>query len=101
MNIQVATTLTNATLTIIQIISAVTIALGIVWFVLAWGLFKVKGWAWITTNILAVISLIISIIAIGTGGIMNVVTLVVNAAIIYFLYRPAVKSYFGRTKIQK
>jgi uncharacterized membrane protein (DUF2068 family) len=67
----------------------------------AWGLFKVKGWAWVITMIFAVISVIFSIVAVGTGGVMNVVTLVINAAILYFLFRPNVKSYFGRTKIQK
>jgi hypothetical protein len=40
MNLQLATTLTNATVTIKQIIGAITIALGIVWFVLGLGSFQ-------------------------------------------------------------
>ena len=73
-----------------------TIALGVAHFVLAWGLFKGKGWAWIITVILAIISVILSIVSIASGGRTNIISLIISAVILYYMFRTEVKSYFGR-----
>jgi lysylphosphatidylglycerol synthetase-like protein (DUF2156 family) len=79
-----------------------TIALGVAHFVLAWGLFKGKGWAWIITVILAIISVILSIVSIASGGRTNIISLIISAVILYYMFRTEVKSYFGRgTRIIK
>jgi multisubunit Na+/H+ antiporter MnhB subunit len=56
----------------------VILAIAIASFVVAYGLLKGLGWAWTVTVILSIISIIIS-------GI-----------ILYYLYRPHVKAYFGK-----
>jgi lysylphosphatidylglycerol synthetase-like protein (DUF2156 family) len=73
-----------------------TIVLGVAHFVLAWGLFKGKGWAWIITVILAIISVILSIVSIASGGRTNIISLIISAVILYYMFRTEVKSYFGR-----
>jgi uncharacterized membrane protein (DUF2068 family) len=73
------------------------IILGIAWFVLAWGLWTGKGWAWIITLILAVISAVFNVIEIITLNVGSVFSLIVNIIIIYYLYRPNVRAYFGRS----
>lgn len=93
--------ITNTITTIAMITAAIEIAIGIACFLLAWGLFKAKGWAWIITLILTIISVIFSIIALGGGGFVNIVNIIIGGVIIYYLYRPTVKSYFGRAKIPK
>ena len=100
-NPQFAPALSSAIITIVNIVSSVAIALGLAWFGLAWGLFTGKHWAWLITVILAVISVVFSIIAIVSGSITNIFTLVVNGVILYYMYRPYVKSYFGRVSIPK
>jgi Predicted membrane protein (DUF2127) len=74
------------------------IAIGIASFVVAWGLLKGKAWAWIVTIIITIISIVLNIISIIAGSIESIVGLIINGIIIYYLYRPSVKSYFGKLK---
>jgi phage-related protein len=75
------------------------IAIGIASFVVAWGLLKGKAWAWIVTIIITIISIILNIISVIAGSIESIVGLIINGIIIYYLYQPSVKSYFGRIKV--
>lgn len=82
----------------IGILGAMLIVLGIANFVVAWGLLKAKGWAWIVTIIINIISSVLNIVSIVAGSIGSIGGLIINGIIIYYLYRPNVKSYFGRIK---
>jgi hypothetical protein len=98
---QLIAAIINTITTIAMITAAIGIAIGIACFVLAWGLFRAKGWAWIITLILAIISVVFSIMALGGGGFVNIINIIIGGVIIYYLYRPTVKAYFGRVKIAK
>lgn len=80
------------------IIGGALIVIGIAGFVVAWGLLTGKGWAWIVTIIIAIISIILNLIVVISGGLENIIGLIIYGVIIYYLYRPSVKSYFGRVK---
>lgn len=82
----------------IGVLGAMLIVLGIANFVVAWGLLKGKGWAWIVTIIINIITAILNITSIVAGSIGSIGGLIINGIIIYYLYRPNVKSYFGRMK---
>ena len=92
----------------LSIIGVGLIALAIVNFIVAWGLLKGKGWAWSISVIVTVISLVIGIIFVVfnvvAGDISSIigqiVGMVINGIILWYLYRPNVKSYFGKVKIQ-
>jgi hypothetical protein len=80
------------------------IVIGLAWFVLAWGLWAGKGWAWIITVIIAIISIIFNLFGAITGHVEQVISLIIAAVMLYYLFRPNVKEYFGRgsrTKISK
>jgi hypothetical protein len=64
-------------------------------------LFTAKGWAWLITVILAIISVVFSIIGIGTASVTSIPTLIINGVILYYMFRPNIKSYFGRVTIPK
>jgi lysylphosphatidylglycerol synthetase-like protein (DUF2156 family) len=98
---QFETVLTNAIINVIYIVSSVAIALGLAWFGLAWGLFTGKGWAWLITVIFAIITVVVSIIGVLSGSITSIPTLIINGVILYYMYRPHIKSYFGRVSIPK
>jgi hypothetical protein len=66
---------------------------------LAWSLYGSKQWAWLITVILSIITIIFSILSIG--DIVNITTLIISGLILYYMYRPYVKSYFGRVTIPK
>ena len=79
---------------------AVLVALAIVSFIVAYGLLKGKGWAWTVTLILSIISIVFNAISIaasaGANLIGGIISIIISAVIIYYLYRPHVKAYFGK-----
>lgn len=79
-------------------LGALLIVLGIASFVVAWGLLKGKGWAWIVAIILSIISIATSIISLVAGQGGSVGSIIINGVILYYLNRSNVKSYFGRIK---
>jgi hypothetical protein len=80
----------------------VGIVIGLIWLGLAWGLWTGKGWAWIITVIIAIISIIFNIFGAVTGHVDQIISLIIAAVMLYYLFRPNVKAYFGRgTKILK
>ena len=96
---QISSGVTGTILSIIYIIALVSIALGGAWFCLAWSLYDSKQRAWLITVILSIITIIFSILSIG--DIVNITTLIISGLILYYMYRPYVKSYFGRVTIPK
>ncbi len=79
---------------------AVLVALAIVSFIVAYGLLKGKGWAWTVTLILSIISIVFNAISIAATAATNliggIISIIISAVIIYYLYRPHVKAYFGK-----
>ena len=77
-------------------IGAILLAIGIVSFVVAYGLLKGRRWAWTLTIVLSIISIVLAAISIAAGNIPSVINLIISGVILYYLYRPHVKAYFGR-----
>lgn len=75
---------------------AVMLALGVASLIISYGLFKGRSWAWTAAVVLSIIGIAMSVVAIATGNFGSVVSLIIDAVIIYYLYRPHVKAYFGK-----
>lgn len=91
----------------LHIFGIISIPLGIANLIVGIGLLKGKGWAWIGAVILSIISIIFNIVYIAIlGGVEDdsiggtIVGLTIDGIILWYLYRPNVKSYFGRVKTQ-
>ena len=80
-------------------IGFVLIAISIAYFVMAYGLWNGKRWAWTITLILSGIGIILGIASIAVGNIGAVFHIILNAVIIYYLYRPNVKAFFGKSNL--
>lgn len=95
-------------------IGAIVLAVGIGYLVVSYGLLKGKGWAWIITVILTIIAIAVQIISGVTASMFNasfiddtnsfvagiiaqIVGIAINGVILYYLYRPNVKAFFGRS----
>jgi len=74
------------------VISAIVIALGVASFIMAWGLLQGKSWAWTFTLVLTIISLIFDLVG------ANLVGLIIDGVILYYLFRPNVKAFFGKSE---
>lgn len=76
------------------------IALGLAYFVMAYGLWKGKGWAWSITVVLSFIGIALGIVSIATGNVGAIFHVIINAVVLYYLFRTHVKVFFGKTTEQ-
>jgi hypothetical protein len=104
--------------TISAVVGGVLLAIGIEYIVMSYGLLKGKGWGWTITIILIIIGIVIQIVSTSVittsslentknviSGIVGSITfpligIAINIVILYYLYRPHVKAYFGKAKQQ-
>ena len=92
------------------IIGAIILAVGIGYLAVSYGLLKGKRWAWTITVVLLFIGIVINVVSIIFGSFAinmdissfltvnsgNIAGLIISVIILYYLYRPHVKSYFGK-----
>ena len=96
------------------VLGAVLLIIGIGYLIMSYGLLKGKGWAWTITIILTIISIVIQIISgftnsivmtsitnhqnsILSGFVGQIIGIAINIIILYYLYRPHVKAFFGKS----
>jgi hypothetical protein len=85
-----------ALVAIIPILGAALIIIGLAYFGVAYGLWKGLKWAWIITLIVTVIAFISGLGSIIVGNVGAIIPVIINGIIIYYLFQPNVKAYFGR-----
>jgi preprotein translocase subunit Sss1 len=78
-------------------VGVILIPIGIVYFVVAYGLFKGRPWAWTLTVILSIISIVLNVITIAILSVLSIINIVFSGIILYYVYRAHVKAYFGKT----
>ena len=78
-------------------IGTILIIMGIVSLIVACGLFKAKKWAWTISVALSIINIAIGVISIVGGNIGSIANIAISGIILYYLYRPHVKAYFGKS----
>jgi Predicted membrane protein (DUF2127) len=98
------------------VIGSIVLAVGVGYLIVSYGLLKGKGWAWIVTVILTIIAIITQVtsviststltqslttdIAVLVSGITaHIIGIAINGVILYYLYRPNVKAFFGKSKL--
>ena len=67
--------------------------LGLAYFLMAYGLWNAKNWAWTLTLVLSGIGIIVGIGSIIVGNLGSIFHIIINAIVIYYLYRPNVKAF--------
>lgn len=74
---------------------APVIVIGVISLIIAGGFWN--GWKimWYLGVIFSILSLIGSIVSVFTGAIPMIVSAVIDALILYYLFRPGVKAFFG------
>ena len=64
----------------------------------AYGAWTLKPWAWPLGVALAIISLALSALTVISGGDISgqIISVVIQAIILYYLFQPSIKALFGR-----
>ncbi|MCX6700626.1 MAG: hypothetical protein NTV68_12035 [Methanomicrobiales archaeon] len=69
--------------------------IGIIDLLLGIGCFKAWSWVWIVGVIFSAISILIGIVSLLTTGFSALLGIIIAAIILYYLFQPQVKAYFG------
>jgi hypothetical protein len=81
----------------VQTIGGILIAVGTISFVVAYGLLKGRPWAWTLTVVISIIAIVMTIFTIVWLGLFGIINAIFSGIVLYYLYRPQVKAYFGKT----
>jgi len=65
-------------------------------FIMAWGLLGGKGWAWTLTIVLTFLAIALGLLSLTSPSAFTLIGLAMNALIVYYLFRPNVKAFFGK-----
>jgi uncharacterized membrane protein (DUF2068 family) len=90
---------------ILTVLGALLIPLGIASLVVAYGLFKAKRWAWYVAVVLSIIGLVVNVISLVTSNMGAITGALVGIAfegiVLYYLSRRNVREYFGKVATTK
>lgn len=75
---------------------AFLLALGIASIITAFGLYKGKGWSWTLLLVLSGFGAAGYLMNVTHGQFLSIIGIVINAIIIYYLYTPKIRKYFGK-----
>lgn len=75
---------------------SILIAVGAGSFLVAYGLFHGRSWGWSGAVALAIIGIVIPLMNVVAGYWPSVFTMVLSGIVLYFLFMPQVREYFGR-----
>jgi hypothetical protein len=74
------------------VVGGILLIIGLIAIGIGYGLWNGKGWAWTATLIFSILGILLGLLSLPSG----VVGLLIDAAIIYYLFRLEVKQYFGK-----
>jgi hypothetical protein len=83
--------------TILASLGVFSILVGLFWFAEGIGVLSGKGWAWNVGIAIFVLSMINSIIQVVFGNYLSAIGVVIDLGIIYYLLKPKVRAFFGKT----
>jgi hypothetical protein len=75
---------------------SIAFIIGIIDLLLGIGCFKAWSWAWIVGVIFSAITVLIGIVSLLTTGFSALIEIIIAAIILYYLFQPQVKAYFGK-----
>jgi len=80
----------------LMVVACIMFVLALLYLFIVWGLWEGKGWAWTVALVFVILGMLSSVISMLSGSYQNVIALLIQVLIVYYLYRPQVKAYFGK-----
>ena len=79
------------------VVAIILLVLALVEFMLAYGLWSGMSWAWVASLAFALLGIVFAIFSLFLRpGIGEIISLLVNLLIVYYLMQPRIHSYFGK-----
>ena len=79
------------------VVAVILLVLALVEFMLAYGLWSGMSWTWVASLAFALLGIVFAIFSLFLRpGIGEIISLLVNLLIVYYLMQPRIHSYFGK-----
>lgn len=85
---------------VVSVVGGFALLIGIFAIVVGWGMWTGKEWAWILALILYGLGALTSLVSLVGGGVSSLVSLLIDAFLIWYLFRPHVRAFFGKGMAQ-
>ena len=80
---------------VLGLLGAILFIMGLIGIAVGWGFWKGSGWAWIVGVIFYIVAIVISAVGM-VWSLTNVIGVIIGVVILYYLFRPNVKAWFGK-----
>ena len=74
----------------------IIVIMGLLAIAVGWGFLKGSKWSWVLAIILLVLSLISGLASLVVGAWNSIVGVIIDLLILYYLFRPNVKTWFSK-----
>ena len=81
---------------LVSVVGGFFMLVGILALAVGWGMWTGKGWAWMLALVLYGLGVLSGIASLAGGSLSSIVGLLIDVLLIWYLFRPNVKAYFGR-----
>ncbi len=78
------------------VLGVIAIIMGIIALAVGWGFWKGSEWAWVLGLALYAIGIIFGVLSLAGGNVFSLVSIIIGVLLVYYLFRPNVKAWFGR-----
>jgi uncharacterized membrane protein (DUF2068 family) len=83
------------------VVAPVLLVLGGIEFVLAFGVWSGKGWAWVSSLAFAILSVVFFVFSLFLRpGLGELFSLIIDLLVLYYLMHPRVEAYFGKRAVE-
>ena len=79
------------------IVGVILFIIGIIDILLGIGCFLGWSWVWVIGVIFMVINLLIGLVSLFSSPGTGIITIIIAVIVLWYLFQPQVKAYFGRT----
>jgi hypothetical protein len=85
---------------VVTVFGGIAVVLGLFAIFVGWGLWSGKSWAWTLAVVLYILGALTSLVGLAGGSLGSIVPLILYALILWYLWKPHVKAYFGKGMAQ-
>jgi hypothetical protein len=79
----------------ISFFGGIVIIVGFLAIFVSWGMWSGKTWAWYLAVVLYALGVVFGLISLAGGALTGIVSLLIEILLLWYMFRPHVKAYFG------
>jgi len=79
----------------VSFFGGIIIVAGLLAIFVSWGMWSGKTWAWYLSVVLYGLGIVFGLISLAAGAVTGIVSLLIEILLLWYMFRPHVKAYFG------